>query len=154
MEITINRTAYNLTTRKRILELGLLIWVLGLLISMIIMWSLDIHPENQNPPWGITHPKYLQFEIIMIPSMIVLMFLVIWLFYGYPKNSGKIIDLLTDGLLVMITQFVLDFFVLVLLFKSGLSYFYGLVTLSYLSIPLQWVFYVWIKNKVNNKISE
>lgn len=139
MGITIQKTAVGFTGRKKAIVLGLFIWIIALILSMVIMSLLGIHPENTSEHWGINHPKYLQFELLMIPTMVVLMFGMAYVYYAEVSiQTVSRMDVLADGILIMAIQFILDFLVLVILFGNGVNYFYGLVTVSYLTIPIQW----------------
>ena len=151
MGLTIQKTNVTLTGRKKALEVGLIIWILALILSMLIMGILGIHPENESENWGINHPKYLQFELLMILTMIILMFGFVQEFYKQQRNLIPSIDVLTDGFIIMVIQFIMDFMVLVVLMKAGLAYFYGLVILVYITIPFQWLIFAKMGNLLKQK---
>ena len=143
MGLFIQKTSYRIPGKKKTFVLGLFIWLIALLLSMVIMGLLGIQPENTSEPWGINHPKYFQFELLMIPTMVLLMFGFAYVFYTQCHlNTVLPMDIFTDGLIIMAIQFILDFIVFVVLTNSGLKYFYGLVTVGYLTIPIQWYLFV------------
>ena len=55
---------------KLAMIVGVSIWFLGLIISMIYMPILGIDPQNET--FTIDHPKYFQFELLMIPTAFVI----------------------------------------------------------------------------------
>ena len=100
---------------------------------MVLFVLLGIGYEE---PFGISHPKYWKFEGIMAMSFLIMGLLVLWIYFrGVELNDDWLLQSLRDGAVVMVVQFALDFFVIVLLFGSGMSYFYGMVTVQYLLIP-------------------
>jgi hypothetical protein len=129
--------------------LGVFVWIIGFFLSFIIMALLNIHPEIPSEKWGVYHPKYLEFEFFMISSMIVLMFIVVKVFYASKVVLSSKNDVLIDGSIVMLVQFILDFLMFTILFGVGISYFLALVTISYLTIPIQFYFFVQINFPYN-----
>lgn len=150
MGLTLQKKNFVSTGRKKVLLLGLIIWILGFLVSLLIMGILGIHPGKKAENWGINHPKYLQFELLMITTMIILMFVIALEFFKQQENSATPIDVLKDGFLIMIIQFMMDLIVLVVVMKVGIAYFYGLVTLMYVTIPFQWYIFARIGNSIKN----
>lgn len=140
VQVTINKPRLKINNTF-ILGLGIFMWIIGFILSFIIMSLIGIHPEQTGENWGIHHPKYLQFESLMIPSMMILMFLVVRFFYTYKIENISDNEIWLHGLEIMAAQFSLDLIILALLMGAGMGYFFSLVTILYLTIPLQFYFY-------------
>lgn len=127
---------------------GFLIWLVALIYSMVIMTILGLDTTDPNFSFGYQHPQYWTFELIMVPSFLVLALL---LFRNYFKNSdieNWKIESWLYGVIVMIVQFAMDVLFIVITFGNGFEYFIGLVTFVYLSIPV-WSYFaaIWWKVK-------
>jgi hypothetical protein len=120
-------------TRKAIL-IGFIIWLLAFSYSILIMIGIGVDFSDPDQQFGIGHELYWQFEAIMTPSFII--FTLLFLGWYFRRNQVSSNQAITYGIIIMIMQFLLDLVVLVFLMQSGLMYFYGLVTISYLTIPI------------------
>ena len=123
------------------------LWLLALIVSMIFMSFLGIDPQNEK--FGLNHDKYWNFEILMTPSYIIigLLFLITYFKFLNKSDSNWIFDSFLIGLIIMIIQFIFDLIVIIGIFQNSLDYFIGLVTISYLLIPLWTIFSKWISFK-------
>jgi hypothetical protein len=119
---------------KKAPVLGFVIWLLAFIYSTTIMLALGIDFSDADLEWGIGHEKYWLFEAIMTPSFLI--FSILFLGWYYRRNIITSEQAITYGIIIMIIQFLLDLIVLVIILQSGFIYFYGLVTISYLTIPL------------------
>ena len=103
---------------------------------MVIMTILGLDTMDPNFSFGYTHPKYWLFELIMVPSFLLLALLI---FRNYFKKS-EIENWKKEGwlygIIIMILQYVMDTIVIVYVFGNGFEYFIGLVTIMYLLIPI------------------
>ncbi|MCY3412706.1 MAG: hypothetical protein INQ03_13795 [Candidatus Heimdallarchaeota archaeon] len=116
--------------------LGIFIWFTAFIWSMILMILVGVDMMEPNFSFGYTHPKYWLFEIIMTPTYLVFaLFLFRWYFLSRAKEHQPR-EAIEFGIIIMLLQFILDILVLVFAFGNGFEYFIGLVTLTYLSIPL------------------
>ena len=123
------------------------LWLLALIVSMKFMSFLGI--DLQNEKFGLNHDKYWNFEILMTPSYIIigLLFLITYFKFLNKSDSNWIFDSFLIGLIIMIIQFIFDLIVIIGIFQNSLDYFIGLVTISYLLIPLWTIFSKWISFK-------
>ncbi len=113
---------------------GVAVWTIAFLYSMVLFGLLEIGYEED---FGYGHPKYWTFESIMTPSFLLIGFLLLMAFIrGVDLSEDWLLQSLKYGVVLMAVQFVLDTLVIVLLFGNGFGYFFGLVTLTYLTIPL------------------
>lgn len=142
---------YSIQESRTVIEVLLLsigLWILALIISMIFMSFLGINPQNEK--FGLNHAKYWNFELLMTPTYIIIGLLVLIAYYKYLNNSDTnwIVNSLLIGILIMIVQFIADLIVIIGLFQNSLNYFIGLVTISYLIIPIWSMLSKWISFKL------
>ncbi len=120
------------------LLLSIIAWLAAFVLAMVFMGFLGINPQDPNEHWGLNHPKYWTFELLMTPTFMVLG-IIILSFYQI-RSQGDPVYWLQESVLVgiifMLVQFLLDLIFIVILFRNGLEYFIGLVTISYLLIPV------------------
>ncbi len=121
---------------KYIVSIGIIVWILAFIWSIVVMGIISFDYENET--MGIDHEKYWEFEALMTPAFIVIGLLFLITYYKkshIPTEEWKT-EGIVAGLIVMIIQFVLDLAVIVIAFDSGIEYYIGLVTISYLLIPV------------------
>lgn len=85
--------------------------------------------------FGPDHPKYWTFEAVIVPSFV---FIVIGSTKAYFAREGLtgIDEAMKFGILIALVQYLLDLIFIVMLLDAGLTYFMGLVSISYVLIPL------------------
>ena len=132
----------------QIIVFSIILWVIALILSMAYMAILGINPQEET--FGLNHPKYWNFEILMTPSYIIIGLLILIAYYKFyiKTSSNWIIDSFLIGLIIMLIQFILDLIVIVGLFQNSLDYFFALVTVSYLLIPFWSVLSKWITLRI------
>lgn len=119
--------------------IGIGLWFVALVYSMLIMTLLGLDTTDPNFSFDIDHPKYWTFELIMIPSFLIVGMLTFRWYFRKSEISDWKKESIKFGVVIMLYQFLLDTLVLVFLFGNGFTYFYGFVTIMYLSIPF-WAF--------------
>ena len=119
---------------KRLIAFSLIIWFIPFAFSLVLFPLLGI---DYSEDFGIGHPKYWVFEAIITPIFVIMSMIMFWMYYKKMEltEDWKRVALV-NGCVVSAMQFVLDTLVIVLLFGNGFRYFYGLVTVSYLIVPL------------------
>ncbi len=119
---------------KRLIVYSLVLWFVPFVFSLILFSLLGI---DYSEHFGIGHPKYWTFEAIITPFFVIMSMIMFWMYYKKMEltEDWKRVALV-NGCVVSAMQFVLDTLVIVLLFGNGFRYFYGLVTVSYLIVPL------------------
>ncbi|OLS28383.1 MAG: hypothetical protein HeimC2_07290 [Candidatus Heimdallarchaeota archaeon LC_2] len=121
------------------------IWVIAFFYATIIMVILGVDFSDSENQFGPDHDKYWEFEAIVIPSFVIIGFLIFRRLYsktGMNLDNWKA-ESLGIGLLVAIIQFMLDLIFLAWIFGGGMEYFYALVTLSYFLIPFWAYLFGW-----------
>ncbi len=124
---------------------GGIIWVIGFFYATILFALLGVDLSDSDNKFGPDHDKYWEFEAIIIPSFIVLGFLLLKHLYAKTEITSENWkeESLGIGLVVMIIQFLLDLIFLVIIFGGGLEYFRALVTLSYFLMPIWAYLFAW-----------
>ncbi len=124
---------------KRAILSGFMLWVFAFFFAWGVMAALGIDQEElEEEPFGPDYDEYLPFEMILIPSFIIIgLIAYYWYFSSSEINHEEwITEALLVGVTVMVIQFVLDTIFLVIIFDSGIEYFFALVTISYLLVPV------------------
>jgi hypothetical protein len=116
---------------------GGIIWAIAFFYAIILFVILGIDMTDEDNPFGPDHDKYWAFEAIMIPSFIIIGFLIFrQLYLKIGMNSDNWIEeSLGIGIVVALIQFILDLIFLAWIFGGGIEYFYALVTISYFLLP-------------------
>ena len=120
---------------KQIITVGFGLWLVALVYSILVMGWLGIDVMDPYVRFGLDHPKYWLFEAIMTPSYLLFSLLVLRYYFSQSQRKDWQREALEFGLIVMIMQFVLDIATIVYGFGNGWEYFFGLVTITYLTIP-------------------
>jgi len=130
----------------KIILIGIGLWFFAFIYAMFVMGGIGVNFKEPNFQFGPEHILYWQFEKIMIPSMLLFCGIISYYFLTINSTSVDIFNninvkwlsvSLTWGIIIMICQFILDTIVLVILMNKGFVYFQSMVTLSYLSIPIE-----------------
>jgi hypothetical protein len=113
---------------------GLLIWIVGFVWGMVVFMTPALKDI-------ISVPYITKFPAVTIPLLIIYVFLVHLLAKRYLQNAtNKKIEAWKYGIMLLLVNFVLDFLVIVLAFKST-DYF------SYLSIWLAYAILLFVPVK-------
>ena len=130
---------------------GLILWVLAIIYATTIMIIIGVDFDEPDFEFGPDHDKYWTFELIMIPSFLLIGSLFVYRYLSkIALSKGNWLDeTVSWGLIVMMIQFLMDLIVLVILAGSGLDYFLAMVTLSYLFIPLNAYIVGWYRFRQN-----
>ncbi|MFX0207157.1 MAG: hypothetical protein ACFFDT_14300 [Candidatus Hodarchaeota archaeon] len=121
---------------KSIIPIGIIVWILGFIWSIVVMSIIGFDYENEK--MGIDHEQYWEFELLMTPVFIIIGLLFLTYYFlksDIPAEEWKT-EGVVSGVIVMVTQFIFDLIVIVIALDSGVEYYIGLVTISYLLIPV------------------
>ena len=123
------------------LKLGIilsgLIWLFGLIYGTIVFEIIGVDYMADDFEFYSDHSKYWEFESILLPSFIIVG-LLIMAYYFKKSEIEKTVwkkEGLSIGILMMVIQFVMDLILFIVLLGDEFRYFYGMVTISYLTIP-------------------
>ncbi|MFW9914290.1 MAG: hypothetical protein ACFFGZ_01660 [Candidatus Thorarchaeota archaeon] len=121
---------------KNAVLIGVGLWVFGFFFGWALMAAMGIDPNEED--FNIDHEDYWTFEAIMVPVFVILGLATL---YWYFRSSGIdseiwVTEALLVGVTIMAIQFILDTIFLAIILEGGIEYFFALVTVSYLLIPV------------------
>ncbi|MHA2270854.1 MAG: hypothetical protein ACXACI_03260 [Candidatus Hodarchaeales archaeon] len=124
---------------KNAVLIGVGLWVFGFFFGWALMSALGINPaEEDEDDFNIDHEDYWTFEAIMVPVFVILGLAALYWYFRSSEIDPEIwiTEALLVGIAIMAIQFVLDLIFLAIILGGGIEYFFALVTVSYLLIPI------------------